>query len=403
MLVDFFFHLKKAGLPVSITEYLSLLRALGANLADSQLQNFYLLARTALVKDESRYDLFDRAFGSYFEGVEAVFGEELHSLPEDWLRKQVELLLSEEEKKKIQGIEDWDKLMETLQERLREQQERHEGGSKWIGTGGTSPFGAYGYNPNGVRVGGQSTHKSAVKVWDKRMFRNLDANVELGTRNIKMALRRLRLFAREGVADQLDLDDTISSTARNAGWLDIKMRPEKRNRIKVLLFLDVGGSMDPHVKICEELFSAARSEFKHLEYFYFHNFVYESVWKDNTRRHSERMSTREIMRTYGRDYKLIFVGDATMSPYEITYPGGSIEHFNEESGALWMNRLLRAFPSAAWLNPVREQDWHFTPSIRIAQELLNERMFPVTLKGLDDGVKALKKSAITQPLVLSTP
>ncbi|NNF17920.1 MAG: VWA domain-containing protein [Gammaproteobacteria bacterium] len=398
MLVDFFFHLKRAGLPVSITEYLSLLRTLQSNLADSQLDNFYLLARTALVKDESRYDLFDRAFGSYFDGVETLFAEEMHTLPEDWLRKQVELLLSDEEKSKIEGIEDWEKLMNTLAERLREQQERHEGGNKWIGTGGTSPFGAYGYNPNGVRVGGQATHSSAVKVWEKRMFRNLDSDVELGTRNIKMALRRLRLFAREGTPDQLDLDDTIASTARNAGWLDIKMRPEKRNRIKVLLFLDVGGSMDPHVKICEELFSAARTEFKNLEYFYFHNFVYESVWKDNRRRHGERISTREIMRTYGRDYKIIFVGDATMSPYEITYPGGSIEHFNEEPGALWINRLLRTFPSAVWLNPVRERDWEFTPSIRITQELLDERMYPLTLKGLDESVKMLKKTRIIQPL-----
>lgn len=398
MLVDFFFHLKKAGLPVSITEYLSLLRTLQANLADSRLDNFYLLARTALVKDESRYDLFDRAFAAYFDGLEMLFAEEFHALPEDWLRKQLELLLSDEEKSKIEGIEDWDKLMDTLAQRLREQQERHEGGSKWIGTGGTSPFGAYGYNPNGVRVGGQGTHSAAVKVWEKRLYRNLDSDVELGTRNIKMALRRLRLFAREGTPDQFDLDDTIASTARNAGWLDIKMRPEKRNRIKVLLFLDVGGSMDPHVKVCEELFSAARTEFKNLEYFYFHNFIYESVWKDNSRRHNERISTREIMRTYGRDYKIIFVGDATMSPYEITYPGGSIEHFNEEPGALWINRLLRTFPCAAWLNPVRERDWQFTPSVRITQELVDERMFSLTLKGLDEAVKTLKKSRIIQPL-----
>ena len=403
MLADFFFHIKKSGLPVSITEYLSLLNMLRVGLAGARIDNFYVLSRTALVKDEARYDLFDRAFGQYFEGVDALFSEDVYALPEDWLRKQVELLLSDEEKQQIQGIEDWDELMETLRKRLAEQSERHEGGSKWIGTGGTSPFGAYGYNPNGVRVGGQSTHGSAVKVWEKRMFRNLDSNIELGTRNIKMALRRLRLFAREGVADQLDLDDTISSTARNAGWLDIKMRPEKRNRIKVLLFFDVGGSMDPHIRICEELFSAARAEFKNLEYFYFHNFVYESVWKDNTRRHSDRMSTREIIRTYGRDYKVIFVGDATMSPYEITYPGGSIEHFNEEAGAVWINRLLRAFPSAAWLNPVREQDWHFTPSIRITQELIGERMYGLTLKGLDDAVKNLKKTAITQPLVPTNP
>lgn len=403
MLADFFFHIKKSGLPVSITEYLSLLDTLKANLADSSLDNFYLLARTSLVKDESRYDLFDRAFGSYFKGVDTLFAEDSHLIPEDWLRKQLEQLLSEEDRKKIEAIGDWDKLMETLRERLREQQERHEGGNKWVGTGGTSPFGAYGYNPEGVRIGGQSTHKSAVKVWEKRMFKNLDSDVELGTRNIKMALRRLRRFAREGAQDQLDLDDTISATARNAGWLDIKMRAEKRNRIKVLLFLDVGGSMDPHVRVCEELFSAARSEFKNLEYFYFHNFVYESVWKDNSRRHSERMSTREIIRTYGRDYKLIFVGDATMSPYEITYPGGSLEHFNEEAGAVWMNRLIRNFSNFAWLNPVRESDWHYSPSIRITQELLHERMYPLSLHGLDSCVKSLKKSQIIQPLHLTTP
>lgn len=402
MLVDFYFHVKKAGLPVSITEYLSLLETLKWNLADSNLDNFYLLARTALVKDEARYDLFDRAFGSYFDGVDTLFSHANQVIPEDWLRKQIEQHLTEEEKQKIQSIGDWDELMETLRKRLQEQQERHEGGNKWIGTGGTSPFGAYGYNPEGVRVGGQSTHHSAVKVWEQRMYRNLDSEVELGTRNIKMALRRLRRFAREGAEDQLDLDDTIASTARNAGWLDIKMRAEKRNRIKVLLFLDVGGSMDPHVRVCEELFSAARSEFKNLEYFYFHNFVYESVWKDNYRRHNESMGIREIIRTYGRDYKLIFVGDATMSPYEITYPGGSIEHFNEEAGAVWLNRLLRAFGSAAWLNPVREQDWRYSPSIGLTQELIQDRMYPLTLRGMDDCVKSLKKGRIIQPLVPTT-
>ena len=399
MLVNFFFHLKGSGLPVSITEFLALLETLKANLADSNLDNFYLLARTVLVKDEARYDLFDRAFGSYFDGVEALYDSELHEIPEDWLRRQIEQQLTEEQMAQIEAMGDWNKLMETLRKRLEEQQERHEGGSKWIGTGGTSPFGAYGYNPEGVRIGGESKHGSAVKVWQERMYKNLDSDVELGTRNIKMALRRLRLFAREGSPDQLDLDDTIASTARNAGWLDIKMRPEKRNTIKVLLFFDVGGSMDPYIRLCEELFSAARTEFKNLEYFYFHNFIYESVWKDNYRRQSERIGVQEIMRTYGRDYKIIFVGDATMSPYEITYPGGSIEHFNDEAGAVWLNRLLQTFGNAAWLNPVRETDWHYTPSIGITRELMTERMYPLTLRGLDDAVKGLRKSKITTPLV----
>ncbi|MEM7083543.1 MAG: VWA domain-containing protein [Pseudomonadota bacterium] len=399
MLVNFFYHLKRSGLPVSTTEFLALLDTLKANLADSNLHNFYLLARTVLVKDETRYDLFDRAFGDFFDGVEALYNDELHQIPEEWLRQQLEQYLTDEEKAQIEAMGDWDELMETLRQRLEEQQERHEGGSKWIGTGGTSPFGAYGYNPEGVRIGGESRHGSAVKVWQERQYRNLDADVEIGTRNIKMALRRLRLFAREGSADQFDLDDTIASTARNAGWLDIKMRPEKRNTIKVLLFFDVGGSMDPYIRLCEELFSAARTEFKNLEYFYFHNFVYESVWKDNYRRHNERLSVHELMRTYGRDYKLIFVGDATMSPYEITYPGGSIEHFNEEAGAVWLNRLLQHFGSAAWLNPVREADWHYTPSIGITRELMTDRMYPLTLGGLDQAVKGLRKSQITTPLV----
>ncbi len=399
MLVSFFFHLKRSGLPISITEFLALLETLKANLVDSNLNNFYLLARTVLVKDEARYDLFDRAFGNFFDGVEALYDSELHEIPEEWLRRQLEQQLTEEQKAQIEAMGDWDELMETLRKRLEEQQERHEGGSKWIGTGGTSPFGAHGYNPEGVRIGGKSEHGSAVKVWQNRLYKNLDSDVELGTRNIKMALRRLRLFAREGSPDQLDLDDTIASTARNAGWLDIKMRPQKRNTIKVLLFFDVGGSMDPYIRLCEELFSAARTEFKNLEYFYFHNFIYETVWKDNYRRQEERISVREIMRTYGKDYKLIFIGDATMSPYEITYPGGSIEHFNEESGAVWFNRLLRTFGSAVWLNPVRETDWHYTPSIGITRELLTERMYPLTLRGLDDAVKGLRKSQITNPLV----
>jgi uncharacterized protein with von Willebrand factor type A (vWA) domain len=311
-------------------------------------------------------------------------------LPAEWLRRSKDLFLSDEEKARIESLGGWDKLMETLKARLEEQKERHQGGSKWIGTGGTSPFGAYGYNPEGVRIGqDESRHRRAVKVWDRRDFANLDDSVELGTRNIKVALRRLRKFARQGAADQFDIDGTIDSTARNAGILDIRMVPERHNAVKVLLFLDIGGSMDDHVRICEELFSATRSEFKHLEYFYFHNFVYESVWKDNRRRHTERIPTLEVMRTYGADYKLIFVGDATMSPYEILQPGGSIEHWNDEPGSAWIRRLLASYPRHAWLNPEPEERWDWTPSVKITRELVDERMYPLTIKGLDQAMKAL--------------
>ncbi|HEY5807250.1 MAG TPA: VWA domain-containing protein, partial [Povalibacter sp.] len=326
----------------------------------------------------------------YFKGIATSPGSLLAEIPEEWLRKQAELLLTEEEKQLIQSLGGWDKLMETLRQRLEEQKERHEGGSKWIGTGGTSPFGAHGYNPEGIRIGqDESRNRRAVKVWDRREFRNLADNVELGTRNIKLALRKLRKFAREGVPDQLDLDDTIDATARNAGLLDLKFVPERHNAVKILLFLDVGGSMDDHVRVCEELFSAARGEFKHLEYFYFHNFVYETVWKDNRRRHGEKISTQEVMRTYGHDYKLIFVGDATMSPYEIVQPGGSIEHWNEEAGAVWMQRLTRTWPHHVWLNPEPAQRWEYTPSVRLTRELLEDRMFPLTLAGLDQAIKDL--------------
>ncbi len=390
MLIRFFYMLREAGVPVSLTEFLALLEALEARIVDLSAQDFYWLARTVLVKDERFYDRFDRVFAAHFKGVEDAFRTLVADVPEEWLRRTSELFLSDEDKARIEGLGGWEKLMETLRERLAEQQERHQGGSKWIGTGGTSPFGAYGYNPEGVRIGQDgSRHRRAVKVWDKREFRNLDDSVDLGTRNIKLALRRLRKFARQGAADQFDLDGTIDSTARNAGLLDIRMVPERHNAVKVLLFLDVGGSMDDHVRVCEELFSATRTEFKHLEYFYFHNFVYESLWKDNRRRHAERISTMEVMRTYGTDYKLIFVGDATMSPYEILQPGGSIEHWNEEPGAAWVRRLLASYPHHVWLNPEPEERWDWTPSVKITRELIDERMFPLTLDGLDRAMRAL--------------
>ncbi len=390
MLTEFFFHLRDGGLKPSITELLTLLDAMEHGVAGNSVDDFYYLARASLVKDETKFDLFDRIFASYFRGVTGVLSDLAEDLPEDWLRRQAELMLSEEERAQIEAMGGFDKLMEALRERLAEQDERHEGGSKWIGTAGTSPFGAYGYNPEGVRIGQQgSRHRRAIKVWDKREYRNLDSSVELGTRNIKIALRQLRKFAREGAADQLDLEDTIDKTARNAGFLDIRMVPERHNAVKVLLCLDVGGSMDDHIRVCEEMFSAASSEFKHLEYFYFHNFVYESMWKDNSRRHNERISTREITRKYGADYKLVFVGDATMSPYEIVYPGGSVEHWNEEPGAVWIKRMLNTYPKSIWLNPEPESRWAYTPSIKMTQELMGDRMFPLTISGLADGIKKL--------------
>lgn len=390
MLFTFFLTVREAGVKTSLSEFLTLLEALSKHVAVFSLDDFYHLARVALVKDESQYDRFDRAFAAYFKGIEAITGELLGSIPEEWLRKQADRLLTEEEKEKIKALGGLDQLMETLKKRLEEQKERHQGGNKWIGTGGTSPFGNSGYNPEGVRIGGAGGQKKAVKIWEKREFRNLDDTIELGTRNIKIALRRLRKFAREGAAEELDIDDTISSTARNAGWLDIKMVPERRNTVKVLLFLDVGGSMDPHVKVCEELFSACKTEFKHLEYFYFHNFVYESVWKDNMRRNNERIPLFDVMHKYTPDYKVIFVGDASMSPYEIVQSGGSIEHWNEEAGAVWMKRLLDVFPRFIWLNPDNEQRWEYSPSVRIVQELIGaDRMFPMTLEGLDHAMRRL--------------
>ena len=389
MFIDFFQTLRQAGLPVSIREYLTLLEAVEAGCADYSVENFYYLARSTLVKDEAKLDRFDQVFGHCFNGLDLMSGDETPELPEDWLTKLAELYLSEEEMAKIKALGNFDEIMETLKKRLEEQTERHQGGSKWIGTAGTSPFGAYGYNPEGVRIGQhESRHRRAIKVWDKREFRNLDDSLELGTRNIKVALRRLRQFARTGGVEELDLDDTIRSTARR-GWLDLRMRPERHNAVKVLLLLDVGGSMDDHVRISEELFSAARSEFKHLEFYYFHNCLYERVWKDNARRHSETIPTLDLLHTYPADYKLIFVGDASMSPYEIVYPGGSVEHWNEEASEAWLRRALAVYHKAVWLNPVPERHWPYGQSIAMIREIMEDRMFPLTLDGLDRAMRAL--------------
>lgn len=392
MLIEFFLKLKEGGVPVSVREFLTLLEALEKRVIFGNIDDFYYLSRTCLVKDEKYFDRFDRVFGAYFKGIVDVEGVQA-LIPEEWLKKLAEKNLTEEEKKLIEALGGWDKLMETLKKRLEEQKGRHQGGNKWIGTAGTSPFGAYGYNPEGVRIGQhESRHRRAVKVWDAREFKNFDDTVEIGTRNIKVALKRLRKFAREGNPEELDLDDTVRSTAKNAGWLDLKMVPERHNSVKVLLFLDVGGSMDDHIRVCEQLFSAARTEFKHLEYFYFHNFLYERVWKDNHRRATERLSTWDVMHIYPHDYKVIFVGDATMSPYEIVYPGGSVEHTNEEAGALWMQRLLAVYPNAIWLNPQPEAVWNYHESIGITRQLIGDRMFPMTLEGLDSGMRLLSKS-----------
>jgi uncharacterized protein len=390
MLVKFFLLLKRAGVPVSITELLSLLEALKAGLGEVSAERFYYLARTCLVKDERHYDRFDQVFAAYFKGAQDLFATLERELPADWLEKMAVRDLSDAEKAQIEALGGWDKLMETLRQRLEEQKERHQGGNKWIGTAGTSPFGAYGYNPEGVRIGQSgSRNRSAVKVWDRREFANLDDTVELGTRNIKVALRKLRRFARRGAPTELALSDTIDATARSGGWLDIKMVPERHNVIKVLLLLDIGGSMDDHVKTCEELFSAARSEFKHLEHFYFHNFTYDTLWRDNKRRHSEHISTVEVMRTYASDYKLILVGDATMSPYEVTYAGGSVEHWNAEPGSVWLQRLMKAYPKFVWINPQPQARWRHSPSIEMIREMVEGRMYPLTLAGLDDAIDAL--------------
>ncbi len=390
MFFSFIDELRTAGIPATVKEHLTLLDALDKDVIERSPEEFYYLARATFVKDEGLLDRFDQVFAKVFKGIETSYGDDSVELPEDWLRAIAEKYLTEEEMAKIEKLGSWEENMETLKQRLEEQKERHEGGSKWIGTGGTSPYGNAGYNPEGVRIGGQSVHKKAVKVWDKREFRNLDSTKELGTRNIKIALRRLRKFARDGAQDELDIGSTIDGTARK-GWLDIHMRAERRNAIKVLLFLDVGGSMDPHVKVCEELFSAATGEFKNLEFFYFHNCPYEGLWKDNRRRFSERTPTWDVLHKYGHDYKLIFVGDASMSPYEITHPGGSVEHFNEEAGITWMHRLTTTYPAAAWLNPVPENQWGYSQSVRIINELMNDRMYGLTLDGLDDAMRELTR------------
>jgi uncharacterized protein with von Willebrand factor type A (vWA) domain len=401
MLVNFFFELRQSGVPVTVTEFLTLLAALQQRVAWVSAQDFYYLARLCLVKDERHYDRFDRVFAQVFEGAEKLFEQIVAQIPQEWLQSLGARALSEEEKRKIEALGGWNKLLETLRERLREQQERHEGGNKWIGTGGTSPFGANGFNPEGIRIGQQgSRQRRAVKVWDQREYRNFDDTVELGTRNMKMALRKLRKFAREGAPDLLDLDGTIDATARNAGLLDLKLVAERRNAVKVLLFLDVGGSMDDHIRICEELFSAARSEFKHLVHYYFHNFLYESVWQDNRRRASAMTSTLRVLRTYTHDYRVIFVGDATMSPYEIIQPGGSVDHWNEEAGAVWMQRVCATFPRLVWLNPEPVERWEYTSSVRIVRELIGERMFPVTLEGLDRAIAELRRP-LTRPPPMS--
>ncbi len=390
MLIDFFLHLKAKKLPVSTREFLTLLEALKEHVAENSIDDFYFLARTCLVKDETHYDKFDQAFGEYFKGVTQIPGLEA-DIPEEWLKMMMKKHLTPEEKAKLEKL-GWDKLMEEFKKRLAEQKERHAGGSKWIGTGGSSPFGHGGYHPEGIRIGGESAgNRTAIKVWENREYRNLDDTVELGTRNIKIALRRLRRFAREGAEDELDLDGTIAGTARNAGWLDIKMRPERHNKVKVLLFLDIGGSMDDHIKVCEELFSAAKSEFKHLEYFYFHNCIYDYVWKDNRRRHGERFPLWDVMHKYGEDYKVVVVGDATMSPYEILQPGGSVEYSNEEAGAVWLQRMLDTWPRAVWLNPEPERLWDYRHSIELIRTIFNSRMFPLTLAGLERAMRELNK------------
>ena len=390
MFVSFFHDLKSAGVPVSLREYLTLMEAMQADLASRRVEDFYYLARAVLVKDERNIDKFDRVFGTVFKGPEMLGDGLAADIPAEWLKKMTDKYLTEEEKKQIQALGGLDKLLETLKERLAEQKGRHQGGSKWIGTGGTSPFGNGGYNPEGIRIGGESTHRRAVKVWDKREFKDLDDEVELGTRNIKVALRRLRKFARTGAPDELDLDGTIKGTAHK-GYLDIQMRPERHNAVKVLLFFDIGGSMDWHIKATEELFSAARTEFKHLEYFYFHNFLYERVWKDNRRRTTERMATWDVLHKYPHDYKVIFIGDATMSPYEIAYPGGSVEHSNPEAGAVWIRRVFEIYKDAVWINPQPQSMWDYHESIRMTRDLIGDRMYPLTLDGLDHAMRQLSK------------
>ncbi len=391
MLVNFFYGLRRFGVPVTVKELLVLLEAMEKHLAFGNIDDFYLLSRTCMVKDEKYFDKFDRAFGTYFKDLEGLEDIVEGLIPDEWTRSEFMKQLSEEDKAKIESLGGLEKIIEEFKKRLEEQKKRHEGGNKWIGTGGTSPFGNDGYNPEGIRVGGKSRNKSAVKVWDKREFKNLDDSVELGTRNIKVALRKLRKFARTGAADELDLDDTIRSTAGNAGYLDIKMVPERHNAVKVLLFFDVGGSMDPYVRVCEEIFSACKTEFKHMEYFYFHNFIYDKVWKDNRRRNSETTNLFDIFHKYSNDYKVIFVGDASMAPYEISSQYGSVENMNEEPGYKWMERLTETFNKVIWLNPTPEKYWGYTRTIDMTRELVDNHMYPLTLEGLDEGIKYLTK------------
>lgn len=391
MLVNFFYTLKSAGVPVSIKEFLTLLEAMQRHLAFGSIDDFYVLARTCLVKDERFFDRFDQAFARYFRDMQTVDDIIAAMIPDEWLRQEFEKHLTDEEKKQIQSLGGLEKLIEEFRKRLAEQKERHAGGNKWIGTGGTSPFGHSGYNPEGIRVGGEGKNQRAAKVWEQRQYRNLDDSVELGTRNIKVALKRLRKFARQGAEEELDIDDTIRATARNAGLLDIRMVPERHNAVKVLMFFDIGGSMDPHVEMCQELFSAVRTEFKHLEYFYFHNFIYDFVWKNNVRRFTEKSNTIDVMHKYASDYKVIFVGDASMAPYEITHIGGNIEYHNEEAGAAWMQRIAETYPKLVWLNPMPEEYWPRTHSIKLVRDLVENRMFPLTIAGLDQAMSCLSK------------
>jgi uncharacterized protein len=390
MFFNFLDELRTAGIAASMKEHLILLEALDKDVIERNPEEFYYLSRAIFVKDEGLLDRFDQVFAKVFKGIITQYGEQNAEIPADWLKAVAEKFLTPEEMEAIKALGSWDEIMETLKKRLEEQQKKHEGGNKWVGTGGTSPYGNSGYNPEGVRIGGESKHGRALKVWDKREFKNLDSTKELGTRNIKIALRRLRKFAREGALDELDIDGTVRGTAKQ-GWLDIQMRAERRNAVKLLLFLDVGGSMDPHIKLCEELFSAATTEFKNLEFFYFHNCPYEGLWKDNKRRFAERTPTWDVLHKYGHDYKIIFVGDAAMSPYEISHPGGSVEHFNEESGTVWMQRLTTTYPAAAWLNPVPKEHWGYSQSTKLLKDLMNDRMYPLTLTGLDDAMRGLTR------------
>jgi len=392
MFIPFFFQLRDAGVPVSLREFLLLLEAMKADVADYSVESFYHLARAVLVKNEKYFDRFDQVFGHFFDGAQQLWESMQKEIPAEWLESEIERLFTDEEREMIEALGGFEKLMEELQKRLEEQEGEHHGGNKWIGTGGTSPFGSGGYNPEGVRIGNKGKRQGrATKVWEKREYRNLDDSLEIGTRNMKVALRQLRRLVRQGAEEEFDLDNTIRSTARNAGLLDVKMRPERRNRIKVLMLFDIGGSMDYHIRHCEELFSAARSEFKNLEFFYFHNFIYERLWRDNRRRHEVRMSTWELMRKYSADYRVIIVGDATMSPYEITHPGGSVEHMNEEAGGIWLQRLRHLYSHLVWLNPEPQEFWQRTPSIQITQELMENEMYPMTVNGLEQAVKSLRR------------